>query len=152
MDTVVKPQIEIIDYIPPHLVDKCWRYIREYVEGCVKHMHRGYTADDIFDAIARGEWGLSLVFAREGAPSRCLGFYTTCVVVYPQLKALRITALGGRELKRWKKPAMAALGRMQEANGCERVESFGRKGWLRVLPGKFELAYYYVGIDLRVKR
>lgn len=151
MDTPIKPQIEIVDYIPPRLVDKCWKHIQGYVEGCVKHMHRGYTSDDIFDALTRGEWCLSLVFASDAGHSCCLGFYATCVVIYPQLKALRITALGGRELKRWKKPAMEALGRMQEAQGCERVESYGRRGWLRMLPGKFEVAYYYIGLDLRGK-
>jgi hypothetical protein len=152
VDTLVKSQIEIIDCIPPRLVDKSWRFIREYVEGCVKHMHRGYTSDDIFDALTRGEWSLSLVFAVEGGHSHCLGFYSTCVVIYPQLRALRITALGGRELRRWKRAAMEALGRLQEANRCERVESFGRKGWLRMLPGKFELAYYYIGVDLNSRR
>lgn len=153
MDTAVIPaKIEIIDYIPPRLVGKCWRFIRDYVEGCVPYMHRGYTADDIFDALECGQWGLSLVFSTEAGHSQCLGFYATCVVVYPQLKALKITALGGRDLRRWKRPAMEALGRMQEANGCERVESFGRRGWKRLLPGRFDVGYYYLAQDLRAKR
>lgn len=153
MDTAVIPaKIEIIDYIPPRLMGKCWRFIKDYVEGCCKYMHREYAADDIFDAIEKGQWGLSLVFSTEAGHSQCLGFYATCVVVYPQLKALRIMALGGRDLRRWKKPAAEALRRMQEVNGCERTESFGRKGWLRMLPGKWDVGYYYLATDLRKHR
>jgi hypothetical protein len=145
-------RIEIIDYIPPRLVPKYRGLIQGYVEGSLKYMHGEYAAEDIFEALSSGQWGLSLVWRCADGRSACLGFYATAVVIYPQLRALRIMALGGRELKRWKKPAMQRLAEMQARNGCERVESFGRKGWLRMLPGKFDVGYYYLATDLRGRR
>ena len=47
---------------------------------------------------------------------------------------ITIEALGGRDMRRWLRPALNEFERLAKANGITEVEIEGRQGWQRVLP------------------
>lgn len=54
-------------------------------------------------------------------------------VDYPQLRALRVVALGGKDMKKWLSQLIEFLDTWAIEQKMDRVEQMGRDGWMRVL-------------------
>ncbi len=59
-----------------------------------------------------------------------IGFVTTKVKQYPEIKSLLIYMLGGEKLHQWADMVNDELEAQAKEAGCTRIELNGRKGWL----------------------
>ncbi|HYH17888.1 MAG TPA: hypothetical protein VD995_04660 [Azospirillum sp.] len=103
-----------------------WARCQPWLAAALARGGGTHTVDDVLNAVLAGRmqfWpGERSVLVTE-------------IVTYPRLKAVRVFAGGGE--------ANAALGEMLalerhvadfgRANGCQRIEGFGREGWARAL-------------------
>ena len=64
---------------------------------------------------------------------KILGAAVTEIVQYPELKSLRVFLLGGRRMASWKDLLDEHFGNFCEAEGIDRIEVAGRKGFLVAL-------------------
>ena len=62
------------------------------------------------------------------------GLILTEILIYPQLKAVRVFGLAGDGMEDWLDAAEAEITAFGESRGCSRLEAGGRSGWERVLP------------------
>lgn len=62
-----------------------------------------------------------------------IGICLTEVVDYPQLSALKVIALAGSGLGRWKELLDIALLEFAREHGCRRIETVARPGFMKTL-------------------
>lgn len=97
---------------------------KPYIEAALAHAHGTHTTDDVLKIIVSGD---AQFWAFEDAA------IVTEIIRYPQKTVLRFWLAGGNletltdaepEIIEWSKQW-----------GCEGVEIFGRRGWVRALNG-----------------
>lgn len=60
----------------------------------------------------------------------------TEIINYPQLKAIRIIAVGGRDMDMWLDTLIDTIGRWGAGQGAHVMEFVGRRGWEKKLTSK----------------
>lgn len=93
-----------------------------WIEAALAYTGGTHALDDVRAAVARGDMQLW--------PGECCAMVTE-LVTYPRLKAVRIFAGGGDMLEMLR--MSDAVIRWAAEEGCQRVEGFGRSGWMRAL-------------------
>jgi hypothetical protein len=106
--------------IPAAQLPIAWPLIERRVATALKHSGGTYEADDVYDAIAAGEWQLW----DDGVSITC-----TRVAEYPARRVLFIMLSAGSIVSI--QTIWPALERFARANGCKDIRWMGRPGWRR---------------------
>ena len=109
-------------------IDAVWPHIKEYVKGAADYTYGRFTANDIRTGLKTKNQQLWIALEDEKA----LGFVVTQISDYPQKRALIMHFTGGKQLPKWKDMMLEELQHFAYNNGCDVIESQGRKGWSKV--------------------
>lgn len=102
-------------------------------------------------AVARSDGAIALADVRQALDARamqlwcvaidgaCRAAIVTELVNRPRQRVCVVLFVAGAELRRWLPAAMTTIGGWARANGCVALETFGRKGLARALPGWSEV-------------
>jgi len=112
-----------------------------YIESALNHSLGEVTSTQLFEKIINQKaqlWGV----LEEG---EFIGASVTEVIAYPNLKALRITTLGGKKMSKWSKDLDDVMVKFAKFVGAKRIESVGRRGFTRRLaPLNYKPAYVFM--------
>lgn len=110
-----------------------WEAARDWLLPTLEHCHGTHNEDDVIARVITGEYKLWRF-------EKCA--VVTMFIQYPRLKALNVFMAGGdlEDLKT-KQPEIERWAREQ---GCTRIVSGGREGWIRAFPdySKHGALYY----------
>lgn len=113
--------------IPHEAVEGLWRFAEPFIKRALDHTFGELSADDVRQMCINRDMQLWMV--TKG--NRVVGAGTTTVVLYPQMKAVRIVTLAGKEFDEWKDMAHAAIEIWADQQmQCDAIECFVRKGFV----------------------
>ena len=107
---------------------KVFPLIEQYLEAAAKYTYGRYLAEDIKTGLLLQNQQLWIPY--EGTD--IYGFVVTQEIIYPQMKTLVMHFTAGKELPKWKNEMLAEIKYFAKLNGCNLLESYGRKGWAKV--------------------
>jgi hypothetical protein len=122
--------------IPPEMCSDLWRFAEPYIRRALDHTYGELTSLDLKNLCASKDAQLWMV--QKG--DRIIGAGTTMIMNYPQMKVCRIITLSGSEFKEWKNLACMHIEMWADANGCEGVEAYVRRGFV---PQLLEIGFKY---------
>ena len=117
-----------VSMVPAQYVDQCWSKIEGYIEKAAEYTYGRFTASNIYDLVADGDYQLWVAF--NGPDIK--GAVVTNVVTYPQRKLLCMQFCGGEDLVSWKDSMLMLLRRFAKDVGCDGIESTARPGWAKI--------------------
>jgi hypothetical protein len=110
---------------------KFWDEIKTSLQEAFNRDLGRISIQDVKDAVEAQEmqlWGL-----HDGVLRAVM---VTKIVNYPQLRAVRIIAVAGRDMDMWLDKLIETVGQWGAEQGAHVVEFVGRKGWEKVLTSK----------------
>jgi hypothetical protein len=125
----MKHEPYVITPVPLEYLPSTWADIERVLAPAVKTAGGRIGMDDLFLAAADGSTVVWLVL--EGL--EVVAAFTTRVAEYPKSKTLVIDWVGGKKLFRWIDAAVSVIKDQARANGCPRIEGYGRPAWTRAL-------------------
>lgn len=66
--------------------------------------------------------------------------FVTAILIHPKRKICSVPLIGGRGLRVWRNGVDETLGKWAKEQGCEYLEGYARKGWLRILKDWFTVS------------
>lgn len=120
--------------IPPQAIESLWRFAEPYIKRALDHTYGEISADDIRRMCIETHMQLWMCSKEK----RMVGAGTTQIVCYPQMKVCRIVTLAGSEFDQWMDIAHMNIELWAEAQGCEAMECYVRKGFV---PKVCEIGY-----------
>lgn len=116
--------------VPAAVVDVVWDDVAPMIEKATKTSGGRYDVSSVREGIESGV--LALWIAMDDA--KPIAALTTRVEVFPTgMRVLAIDWIGGKRMKDWLPEAHAVLSDYGRAYGCQHLQGYGRKGWLRAL-------------------
>jgi len=132
-----------IEFVPKEQIDECWSISKEHIESALKHCNE-IAIQDVYRDLINGSMGLLIIRNPEIYTSVAVRFMD-----YPQIRALRVVALGGEKTEEWLPALHQFLEMWGIENGVDRVEMMGRKGWIKKLkPFGWKESYIFATKDL----
>lgn len=122
--------------IPAEICETLWRFADPYVRRALDHTFGELSSDDLKTMCMNKH--AQLWMAQKG--DRIIGAGTTMIVDYPQMKVCRIITLAGSDFKEWKNLAHMNIELWAEAQGCDGVEAYVRRGFI---PQLLEIGFKY---------
>lgn len=110
---------------------KYWDDIKESLQEAFTSDCGRLSMQDVKDAVKAQEmqlWGLHDGILR--------AVMVTQIINYPQLRAVRIIAVAGKDMELWLDTLIETVGAWGAENGAHVVEFVGRRGWEKVLTPK----------------
>jgi len=133
--------------IPAEYIDDVWEDCKKYVEMGNNKSHEEMDVHDIYFFLKEKEMQLWIVYD-DKAMDEIKAVVTTEIVNYPRKKVCRIVTLGGRGIDSWIH-AISTIEAWAEAQGCESMKTFCRKGFIKKLENYgYEQTYTVLGKDL----
>ncbi len=136
-------ELTVID-ARPFTLDFWWPQVKGLIEEAVSRSKGEVSADDVLRLLMEEKFQLWLVASVE--PWHLYAAAITEVVDYPRFAAIRVVALAGEDMERWKELLDARLQVFARLHGAKYLEAVGRKGFERKLKDLgYEAAYvvYY---------
>lgn len=88
------------------------------------------TYESLIEQLAKSEMQMWLVVGE-----KVVATIVTEVLTYPKKKYCHVLIVsGGGNAKDWHRPIIEQIETWAKNEGCDAVEMYGRKGWLRLLP------------------
>lgn len=115
--------------IPANMVDRFWPLAEPYIKRALDHTRGEFTPADIKSLCKDKVIQLWLVSEGE----RIIAAATTEIVVYPSAKHCRVATLGGSRAVEWLQLLFFVLDEWAKEQGCDAMEAFVRKGFVRIL-------------------
>jgi hypothetical protein len=110
-------------------------FVWEEVAPLIKEVeHPGFTLDDVYKAIMHRNFQLWIVLDEE---HRLIAALITEILVYPQLRSMRIVFGAGARAKDWLPKLSELVFPWAKAHGCSYVEIEGRPGWQKLVNAAF---------------
>ena len=119
----------VLDQVRGDLIAEAWPFMQEYFRRSCTRVPTHLTPELILYRATTRQCDLWAVYASD-APLPLLAAAATA----QRGSLMTIEALGGREMKRWLRPALREFERLAKANGITEVEIEGRRAWQRLLP------------------
>lgn len=114
--------------VRPELIETVWPHAVGFLEKALARAKlKTHTLGDLYEATKRGDFVLWVCFGPAGIDAALLAE----VQQTPQAKILSIPYIGGRNMKAWVKPIVAALEAWGRSVGCCALTGGGRIGWAR---------------------
>lgn len=108
-----------------------WDYVKGDIELALKSDAGRMTANDLKDKIE--EKSAQLWAIHDG---KIHAVMTTEIINYPQLRAVRIITVTGKDSEQWLDLLIDTISRWGAENGAHVIEFVGRKGWQKSLTKK----------------
>jgi hypothetical protein len=105
-----------------------WPIAKQFLAKSVELAHGAFDLDDIHTLLVNKDAQLWAVHDGE-----IKAVAVTQIMIYPKQKRLKLFLLGGNDMAKWEKSISDTFDNFAKANGCDGVELYGRKGWLRNL-------------------
>lgn len=115
--------------IPPGMVARFWPFAEPYIKRALDHTSGEWGTQDLRKLCEENQIQLWLV--AEG--DRIVAALTTELVNYPRRKHCRIITLAGAKAPQWTPVADTIVSAWAQAQGCDAIEAFVRKGYVSVL-------------------
>ena len=110
---------------------KFWDDVKESIQSALKLDAGRMTLDDIKEALDERKmqlWGLHDGILR--------AVMVTEIINYPQMRVVRIIAVGGRDMDMWLDKLIETIEQWGAEQGAQAMEFVGRLGWQKVLSQK----------------
>lgn len=125
--------------IPLAAVDKALPYVLEWLSEIEVTTARRMSLNKLVNGLRDSRMQLWFVIEGESLPSACV---VTEIMDYTDTKLCNVVlASGGGNARKWTPFVIEKIEGFARENGCEGVEIFGRKGWLKLLPD-YEVEHY----------
>lgn len=115
---------------------KLWHLCAPLIDKAVQSIESDYDIDDVYQrALAKDcqVWA----WVESGQITAC---FVTEIIIRPKRKILTVPLIGGSGLKVWRRGVDETLGEYGKYHGCEYMEGYARKGWLRILKNWFTVS------------
>ena len=118
-----------IQVIPTKVLPAFWPHLAPLLQKAFNLSERRYNLKDLYADALAGDY---LIWAIIDENSKeFVAALTTRKAVYARGKALAIEFLGGEQMDEWLDDLMDDLKKHAKHNGCDWLECFGRKGWVK---------------------
>ena len=132
--------------IPSQEIDEIWDDCVPYINLVQKKGQGEMTTEDIYNLCKEAKMQLWVIFDDN---ANIKGVGTTEILVYPRKKVCRIVNLGGVEFDEWIH-TISVIEAWAEENGCDAIETFCRKGFIKKLEKYgYEQTYTVLGKELK---
>ena len=119
----------IVSIVSPEYYEVVWPHVKDYLEGAADYTYGRFTIEDIAEGLITRPHQLWVAYTED---MEAYGAVVTEITTYPQIKALVMHFTGGKELPLWKPAMLELLQEFARNNGCDIIESYGRRGWGKV--------------------
>lgn len=133
-----------IVYVGPESVGAAWPMFKAYAEKVIPLTRDRRTANKFLYDLMDNRETLLLVF--DG--SSPVGFCTTQIVDYDDVRLLQVKMLAGDLFKYWIDDMHETLEAFAKENGCQGMELIGRRGWIKKLE-RFGWTEAFVTVEKR---
>jgi len=120
--------------IPAEMVEGVWRFAEPFIKRALDHTFGEVSANDLKAICLTRDSQLWMI--QHG--TRIVGAGTTSIITYPQMKVCRIVTLAGSQFDEWRDMAHTQIELWAEAQGCDGMEAYVRKGFV---PKLIEIGY-----------
>lgn len=125
-------------------VEYVWPKIREFVTEALTHSRGEVNTDDVFTCLLNQLMQLWIAYDDDNEIKACL---VTQIITYPRRKFLRVVVLSGEGMEDWEH-GWVFVETWARAMGCDGVEAFARRGFVRRAKAQgFREYYSMVGKD-----
>jgi hypothetical protein len=122
--------------VQSELLPKYWHMLAPLIDRAVQSTECDYDIDDVYKRALTKECQV-WAWIEENEVCAC---FVTEIIIRPKRKILTVPLIGGRGLKAWRNGVDETLGAYGKSHGCEYMEGYARKGWLRVLSNWFTVS------------
>ena len=130
MNSVIKPAHEVvIDRVAAPSHDEI-DSVADWIHAAMRHDIDGQSGWDVCGRLARGEYGLLVVYVH-GEIQAVVA--VTARISTVGVRALHVVACGGAMLDVWLDKVLDELRSWAQDSNCQRITLCGREGWERVL-------------------
>jgi hypothetical protein len=129
----------------PEDIDVIWPHVEDHIARSAARAEGELTTDDFFAFLVDGQMHLWVAIEDKNI----IAAMVTQVIVYPRKKVLRIVAIGGEGMERWKQ-FFPMLEDFAMSLDCTSLEAWGRKGWTKILKD-WKSSYIVYTYDLKKK-
>ncbi|NIT13982.1 MAG: hypothetical protein GTN99_07015 [Candidatus Dadabacteria bacterium] len=105
-----------------------WRHVDHFLVKAISHGQQEFDVYDVLAECIRGNWLLWTIRSEEELLQAAA---VTQVVQYHKSRKVRIILLGGFGMKDWLGEFIEELDKYAKNMGCDQIEAFGRKGWVK---------------------
>lgn len=125
-----KEDVYTIRGIPVPLLDRFWPFAIPYIKRALDHASGEFEVEDVKTFCTNRDMQLWLISHNA---ERVVGAGTTEIIIYPRRKICRIVTLSGSNFKEWASIVEPALLEWAQANGCDGMEAWVRRGFVPTL-------------------
>lgn len=147
VEETAEPPVETTELgfagIPHTEIPRAWRYVQTGVVELCEQSDGTFEARDVFKALLDKDMQLWILHQGE----EYVGFIITQIIDYPQARACSIFMVHGKDRKKWLH-FEAELDEWAKAQGCKIMESYARKGWLKVMGEEWKVSSTLVRKEL----
>jgi hypothetical protein len=135
-------------YVSPDNVGTVWPMFKEYAERVLPLTRKRRCATQFLLDLMRNVEMLLVVMGEDG---KVIGFCSTAITNYDQIKMLQVRMLAGDFFSDWIDDMHETLEKFAMENNCDGMELIGRRGWVRKLD-RFGWREAFVTVEKRFER
>ena len=130
--------------VEPWNVPRYWAIVAPLLEPAVEYADGNLGIEDLRDSLLQGQMHLWVSF--RGAQLEMA--FITRFNAYQRRRSCQVVVLGGENREHWREDHQAKIEAWAKQYGCDCLEIWGRKGWIRALPD-WRSVYTMMRKDLR---
>tara|TARA_R100001015_G_C4625144_1_gene183554 strand:- start:432 stop:860 length:429 start_codon:yes stop_codon:yes gene_type:complete len=134
--------------VPREAVNIVWPDVSDMLNKAIQTSKGKYHIDDIYEDLTKGLYNLWLVIDNE-SDEKVIAAITTRLIEYPSRKAMAMDWVGGRRMNEWLPVVMEKLSNFAKDCGCDHLEGYGRKAWMKVLK-KYKWEPEYIAYRMEI--
>lgn len=135
-------------YVSPENVGAAWPMFKEYAERVLPLTRKRRCATKLLLDLMKN---LEILFVVAGDDGKIIGFATSAMVEYDEVKLLQVRMLAGDFFSEWIDDMHGVLEKFARENGCVGMELVGRRGWVRKLE-RFGWREAFVTVERRFEQ
>lgn len=130
--------------VESHDVDSVWESASALIESALHRGGQRFSLDDIRGALALREMQLWLAI---DMAYEIKGLAITEIRNYPRRKVCAVLILTGKDAREWFHH-MDGIAAWAKAEGCQSLEAWARKGWVRLYKGRMKMTHVMLEREL----
>lgn len=144
----MKDTLENVDifYVPTEVVPEIWDIVQEVLEKSIATSHGNFSPHDVLDHIMENYYMLWVATV----DGKIVAAMTTRVMEYPNSRSLAVDWIGGSQMHKWLPMFQKMVVDHAKLNGCNQIEGYGRKAWVRWL-GKYGYKPNYIAFRMEIE-
>lgn len=115
--------------IPSERLPGLWILCAPLIDKAIQRTDCDFDIDDIYQKALTKDCQV-WAWIDGGKITAC---FVTTLLIHPKRKICSVPLIGGAGLSVWRNGVDEVLGKWAKEQGCEYLEGYARKGWLRVL-------------------